>query len=228
MATLDRLINDIIVPNLPSYADALLLTLQISVIAIVFGFVLGVVVGLGRTSTNRPIRWLCTIYVEVIRGTPLLVQIFIVYFGLPSMGINLDRLTSGILAIGFNSAAYQAEIIRAGIQSIPVGQMEAARAIGMTRAQAMKNVILPQALRLIIPPMTNEFITLIKDSSLVSVLGVIELTKLTQNLNQRFYEPLGLFLFLALIYLILTYSTSHILRYVEKKYAIPGYEVESK
>lgn len=228
MATLDRLINDIIVPNLPSYADALLLTLQISIIAIVFGFVLGVVVGLGRTSTNRPIRWLCTVYVEVIRGTPLLVQIFIVYFGLPSMGINLDRLTSGILAIGFNSAAYQAEIIRAGIQSIPVGQMEAARAIGMTRAQAMKNVILPQALRLIIPPMTNEFITLIKDSSLVSVLGVIELTKLTQNLNQRFYEPLGLFLFLALIYLILTYSTSHILRYVEKKYAIPGYEVESK
>jgi len=228
MTNWDRLINTIILPNLPAYLDALVLTLQISVIAIGLGFVFGVLIGLGRTSTNRVVRLICTVYVEVIRGTPLLVQIFIVYFGLPAMGINFDRLTSGILAIGFNSAAYQAEIIRAGIQSIPIGQMEAARAIGMTRTQAMRKVILPQAFRLIIPPMTNEFIILIKDSSLVSVLGVIELTKLTQNLNQRFYEPLGLFLFLALIYLVLTYSTSHILRYVEKRYAIPGYEVELK
>ncbi|MDD1766236.1 MAG: amino acid ABC transporter permease [Methanomassiliicoccales archaeon] len=218
---------DIITNNLGFFWKGALLTLEISLCAIAIGFALGILMGLGRISRILPIRLISTGYVEALRGTPLLIQIFIIYFGLPSVGLVLDPLVSGILAVGLNSAAYQAEIIRGGIQSVPKGQLEAARSIGMTYTQSMRHVILPQALRLIIPPMTNEFIILIKDSSLVSAIGIWELTLVGKELNAKYFEPFTVFIFIAIVYFIMTYATSKIMRRVEKKFRIPGYGAEA-
>ncbi|MCQ5376205.1 MAG: amino acid ABC transporter permease [Methanomassiliicoccales archaeon] len=214
---------EIIANNLGFFLKGAILTIEISLSAIALGFALGVPMGLARISRILPVRMLATGYVEALRGTPLLVQIFIVYFGLPSIGIYLDPLVSGILAVGLNSAAYQAEIIRGGIQSVPKGQMEAARSMGMTYGQSMRRVVLPQAMRLIIPPMTNEFIILIKDSSLVSAISVWELTLVAKELNAKYFDPFTIFLFVAAVYFIMTFATSKILRVVEKKTAIPGF-----
>ncbi|MDH7509124.1 MAG: amino acid ABC transporter permease [Methanomassiliicoccales archaeon] len=214
---------EIIANNLGFFLKGAILTLEISLAAIALGFALGVPMGLARISRVLPVRALATGYVEALRGTPLLVQIFIVYFGLPSIGIYLDPLVSGILAVGLNSAAYQAEILRGGIQSVPKGQMEAARSMGMTYGQSMRRVVLPQAMRLIIPPMTNEFIILIKDSSLVSAISVWELTLVAKELNAKYFDPFTIFLFVAAVYFIMTFATSKILRVVEKKTAIPGF-----
>jgi len=218
---------DLITNNLGFFFSGAILTLEISLSAIAIGFVLGILMGLGRVSRVLPVRLLSTGYVEALRGTPLLVQIFIIYFGLPSVGIYLSPLVSGILAVGLNSAAYQAEIIRGGIQSVPKGQLEAARSIGMSYTQSMRHVVLPQALRLIIPPMTNEFITLIKDSSLVSAIGIWELTLVGKELNAKYFEPFQVFIFIAIVYFIMTYATSKIMRRVEEKFKIPGYGAEA-
>jgi His/Glu/Gln/Arg/opine family amino acid ABC transporter permease subunit len=209
--------------SLNLFATAAGYTIFIAFSAIALGFAIGVVVGLARISTSRIIRWPVTAYVDVIRGTPLLVQIFIWFFGLPFVGITLDAVTVAILAMGIHSSAYQAEILRGGIQSIPKGQTEAARATGMTHLQSMRYVILPQALRLIIPPMTNEFIIDIKDSSLAYAIGVVELTKLSYQLNSNYFEPFVIFVFVAILYLIITFSTSTIMKQVEKRFRIPGY-----
>ncbi len=214
---------EIITNNLGFFFDGAVLTLAISLSAIVIGFALGIFMGLARISRIFPVRMIATGYVEALRGTPLLIQIFIIYFGLPSIGIYLSPIVSGILAVGLNSAAYQAEIIRGGIQSVPKGQLEAARSMGMSYKQSMRRVVLPQAMRLIIPPMTNEFIILIKDSSLVSAISVWELTLVAKELNAKYFDPFTVFLFVAVVYFVMTFATSKILRVVEKKTAIPGY-----
>ncbi len=216
----------IITNNLPFFWQGVLITIIVSLLGIGLGFILGVIFGLSRISRSLPVRWIATAYVEVIRGTPLLVQIFIIFFGLPSIGIRLTEITAGVLALGINSGAYQAEIIRGGIQAVPNSQMEAARSIGMTRLQAMRYVILPQGFRHMIPPMTNEFVTIIKDSSLVSAIAVAELTYKAQQLNARYFEPFLIFIFIAILYFILTFTTSKLMRMAERKFAIPGYGEE--
>jgi His/Glu/Gln/Arg/opine family amino acid ABC transporter permease subunit len=199
-------------------------TVIISIVAIIMGFGIGVVVGLGRISRNFVIRGIATIYVEILRGTPLLIQIFFLYYAMaiyvPS---STNALIPAILALGINSGAYQAEIIRGGIQSIPRGQMEAARSSGMSYLQAMRHVILPQGFRLIIPPMTNEYVTVIKDSSLAYAIGAMEITWYGTKIIVERFDPLATFLFVALMYLTLTAFTSNIMRVVERKYRIPGY-----
>lgn len=212
-----------ITANLGLIANAAVLTLVIAFGAILLGFAIGIVTGLARISTHKVIKWPATAYVDVIRGTPLLVQIFIWYFGLPFIGVTIDAVVVAILAIGVHSSAYQAEIVRGGIQSIPKGQTEAARATGMTHLQSMRYVILPQALRLIIPPMTNEFIIDIKDSSLAYVISVFELTARAHQLNAVYFEPFLIFIFVAIVYLIITFSTSTVMKQVEKRFRIPGY-----
>lgn len=211
--------------HLDLFLNASILTIVISFAAIALGFALGVPLGLARISKWKIVKWPATLYVDVIRGTPLLVQLFIIYFGLPFIGIKFPATISAILAVGIHSSAYQAEILRGGIQSIPKGQTEAARATGMTHLQAMRYVILPQSLRLIIPPMTNEFIIVIKDSSLAYAIGVVELTKLGYQLNGDYFEPFLIFTFVALVYLIITFSTSTVMKQVERKFRIPGYGV---
>jgi ectoine/hydroxyectoine ABC transporter permease protein EhuC len=221
---------DIITDNLDLFLRGAVLTLEISILGIILGFSLAVPLALGRLSKFLPSKWIATGYVEAIRGTPLLVQIFVIYFGLRASllaaGVDFSPFAAGVLAIGLNSAAYQAEIIRGGIESVPKGQMEAARSIGMTRMQAMRYVILPQGFRLMLPSMTNEFIILIKDTSLVSVISVTELTYWGRQINAIYFEPFLVFFFIALVYFIMTFTTSKLLRIVERKYKIPGYGEE--
>lgn len=199
-----------------------LLTVLIAAISIALGFAGGILIGMGRISNNFLIHGVTTCYVEAFRGTPLLIQIFLIFFGLPSVGIYFDPIPAGILALSLNSAAYQAEIFRGGVQSISKGQMEASRAMGMSYNQTLFNVVIPQGLRNALPAYTNEFITLIKDSSLVSIIGVMELTQRGRIVIGYTFQPFVVFIFIAILYFIMTYATSRVLRQVERKKAIPG------
>lgn len=207
----------IVINNWRYFLEGAALTVQLSAIAVIAGLVLGSLFGLARISSIRPVRSLATAYVEFVRGTPLFVQILIIYAGLPSFGIKLDRFVSGVLALSINSGAYVAEIVRSGIQSIDKGQMEAARSLGMSYLQAMRFVILPQAYRRIIPPLVNEFIILIKDSSLVSVIGLSELMRRGQNISARTFYVFEVFFAVALIYFILTFTLSKFAGWLERR-----------
>ena len=213
-----------IIPEfLPVFMKWLQTTLLISVISIALGFIGGILIGMCRISRNRLVYGASTVYVEAFRGTPLLIQIFLIYLGLPQLGIYVDSpLVAGLIALSLNSAAYQSEIFRGGVQSISVGQIEAARSLGMTYNQALFNVVIPQALRNALPPYTNEFITMIKDSSLVMTIGVLELTQRGKLISATTGQSIPVLLFVALLYFVLTFSTSRILRYVERRFAIPG------
>jgi polar amino acid transport system permease protein len=197
-------------------------TLIIAAISIALGFVGGLLVGSCRLSKNPIIYGISTIYVEAFRGTPLLIQIFLVFFGLPSFGIQFNAFTAGLIALSLNSAAYQAEIFRGGVQSISKGQMEASRSLGMTHMQAMVHVVIPQAIRNALPPYTNEFITMIKDSSLVMTIGVMELTLSGRQVISSTFQPFVVLIFVAFLYFLMTFTTARILKYVEKRFAIPG------
>ncbi|MDD1747183.1 MAG: amino acid ABC transporter permease [Methanomassiliicoccales archaeon] len=198
------------------------LTVLIAAISIALGFAGGILVGMGRISNNFLVHGVTTCYVEAFRGTPLLIQIFLIFFGLPSLGIYFDPIPAGILALSLNSAAYQAEIFRGGVQSISKGQMEASRAMGLSYNQTLLNVIIPQGLRNALPAYTNEFITLIKDSSLVSIIGVMELTLRGKIVIGLTFQPFVVYIFIAILYFIMTYVTSRVLRQIETKKAIPG------
>jgi His/Glu/Gln/Arg/opine family amino acid ABC transporter permease subunit len=210
---------------IPAWINAAKLTVLISVVSIVLGFGIGIVIGLARISQNFVISGIATVYVEILRGTPLLIQIFFMYFalGIYAGGLQNLALIASILALSINSGAYQAEIIRGGIQSIPRGQLEAARSSGMSYIQSMRHVILPQGFRLVIPPMTNEYVTVIKDSSLAYAIGAAEITYFSTRVVNWDWEPITTFLFVALLYFTLTAFTSNIMRFVERKFRIPGY-----
>ena len=197
-------------------------TLQLAVVSTVVGFALAVVVALLRISRVKLLRWPALAYIEVIRGTPLLVQLLVAYLVLPEIGVRLSIYNAGLVALIVNTSAYQAEAIRAGIQGIPTGQMEAAVSLGMTYPQAMRRVILPQAFRLTLPALGNEFIILLKDTSIVSVIGLIELTKAGQFLANRTFIVLETFLVVAAIYFVMTYTLSLALRRLERRLAVPG------
>ena len=166
---------------------------------------------------KRRLRWLAKAYVEVIRGTPLLIQLFLIYYGLPEIGIRLNAFCAAILGLGLNYAASEAENYRAGIQAIPHGQTEAAMALGMSRWQSLHHVVLPQALRLVIPPVTNDFIAMFKDSSIVSVITMVELTKVYGMLAMSTYDYIGLGLMTAAIYFALSYPASLFANWLERK-----------
>ncbi|HAH97115.1 MAG TPA: ectoine/hydroxyectoine ABC transporter permease subunit EhuC [Firmicutes bacterium] len=206
--------------NFPYLLKGAVVSLQVTVFSIIFGIILGLFVALGRLSGARIIRFVCAAFVEFIRGTPLLVQIYIVYFALPQLGVQLDPIPAGVLAIGINSGAYNSEIFRGGIQSIDKGQTEAARSQGMTYWQTMRYVILPQALRRIIPPLGNEFVTLIKDSSLVSIMSVHELTFRAKLVAARTYNYFTMYIGTAIIYFIMTFITSKLLGLLERRLRI--------
>jgi polar amino acid transport system permease protein len=207
---------------LPWPPTGLIATIVLALFVISLGFAGGILIGMARISRNRVIYGLSTIYVEAFRGTPLLVQIFLIYFGIASFGIFLDPFFAGIAALSLNTAAYQAEIFRGGVQSIPKGQMEAARSMGLSYNQSMLQVIIPQALRNSLPSYTNEFITMIKDTSLVFSIGVVELVLSAREVTAITFQPFVVLLFVAVLYFMLTFSTSRIMRYVERKFAIPG------
>lgn len=201
-------------PNLLKGAGV---TVVLSVLSMSAAIMLGLLLTLSRLYGNKPLRFLASSYVEVYRGTPLLIQLYILYYGLPNIGITLNPVAAAVIGLGMNYAAYEAEIYRAGIEAVPKGQMEAALSLGMTKGLAIKRIILPQALRITIPPVTNDFIALFKDSSLVSVIAMVELTKTYSILaatTLRFFE-LGLIA--AILYFAMSYPLSLLARRLEKK-----------
>ncbi|MBC7190714.1 amino acid ABC transporter permease [Candidatus Aerophobetes bacterium] len=213
---------------MPQLFEGTLVTLQLTGTAISLGFAMGIFLALGRLYGKGPLKAFCKGYIEFFRGTPLLVQLFIVYYGLPRYGIRVSSTLAAFLGLGLNSAAYQAEYFRGAIQSIPEGQMMAARAIGMTKFQAIFNIILPQALRLSIPPWSNEYSSVLKDTSLAYAVGVIELVREGRYIIVRTFEPMLVYITIALIYFILTYTGNKILSFLEKKLEVPGYELKLK
>ena len=195
------------------------ITVEITALSVFFGMLIGIVVALVRLSDFRILRWLGNVYVDFIRGTPLLIQIFLVYFALPSIiGHRVDAFFAAISACSINSGAYVAEVFRGGIQSIDVGQMEAGRSLGMTWWQTMRYIILPQAFKRIIPPLGNEFIAMLKDSSLVSVIGFEELTRRGQLIIARTYASFEIWMAVAIIYLILTFTVARLTGLLERKF----------
>ncbi len=205
----------------PKYLPLLLrgavTTVELSVLAMALAVVAGLVVVLMRLYGIAPVRWGAKAYVEVVRGTPLLIQLFLIYYGLPEIGIRLNAFLAGILGLGLNYAASEAENYRAGIQSIPRGQTEAALALGMSRGQTLRYVVMPQALRVVIPPVTNDFIAMFKDSSIVSVITMVELTKVYGMLAMSTYDYIGLGVMTAGIYFALSYPASLYAAWLERK-----------
>ncbi|HHY06228.1 MAG TPA: amino acid ABC transporter permease [Clostridia bacterium] len=202
-------------------------TIWITAIAVSVGVLIGLVVGVARLSENVLIRGLSRIYIDCIRGTPLLVQILIIYLGIPNLlfvitkqQMPINVYVAGITACAINSGAYVAEIVRAGIQSIDRGQSEAARSLGMTRAQTMRYIILPQALKRIIPPLGNEFIAMLKDTSLLSVIGVEELTRKGQLYIAVTFASFPVYLGILLMYLAMTLSISRLITLAERRLAV--------
>ncbi|GAB4248417.1 MAG: ABC transporter substrate-binding protein/permease [Candidatus Methylacidiphilales bacterium] len=195
-------------------------TLYLSVTAMVLAVLLGVGLGLARVFGPRPVQWLATAYVEVIRGTPLLIQLYFIFYGLPNLGIQLSPFVAAVLGLGLNYAAYEAENYRAGLAAVPRGQMEAALALGMTRRQALRHVVIPQAFRVVIPPITNDFISLLKDSSLVSVITMVELTKIYSQLATTYFDYLGIGVLVAGLYLLLGLPFVRLARWTEETMAV--------
>lgn len=200
-------------------------TFQLTIFAIGLGLMGGVLLALGRVYGNKPIYWVSTAYVQFVRGTPVLVQLFLIYYGLPVFEIRLDSLTAAILGLGLNSAAYQAEYFRGAIQSISRGQTLAARAIGMTNLQAIRYVVLPQALRIVIPPWSNELIYTLKYSSVAFIIGAPELMATGQIIASRNFRYFEVFLIIAFIYLVCVLVISKLLDIAEHKLKIPGLEM---
>lgn len=191
---------------------------MLSALGVLFGFIIGLIVSLLRMSGIRIIEWLGTTYVEILRGTPMLVQLMIIHYGIAlTLGVNFTPLQSGIITLSLNSSAYLAEIFRAGIQAVDRGQMEAARSLGMGRGKAMRHVILPQAFKSILPAIGNEFITIIKESSIISTIGMVDIMYQAQVIKNITYEGLSPFIITAAIYFVMTFSLSKLLGLWERK-----------
>ncbi|MHA1370634.1 MAG: amino acid ABC transporter permease [Promethearchaeota archaeon] len=238
---------------LPTFGSSLVVTLLLAGLGIILGLGLGIIAGIGRSFGGRFISRICAVYIEIVRGIPLIVQILMWNFVIPfifkalfnvEMFSSIDGFMNGLLgpvigsghnfkmaapiAIGVNSGAYQAEILRAGINSLPVGQTEAALSLGMKKSQAIRHVILPQAFRMVVPPLINEFIIVIKDTSLAFAIGVLEISAYTNQLIVGGTAVIQAFLMSALLYFVMCYSLSLVSKWIEKKYAIAGLGVKKR
>lgn len=198
----------------PFYLEGIKVTLLLSLLTIVFGTILGLVLCILKISKYKILRSIASVYIEVIRGTPLIVQLIVIHYGFK---INMTEMTSATLALSINSAAYIAEIIRAGISSINSGQMEAARSLGMNHFQSMKLIIIPQAIKNILPALGNEFVVLIKESAIVSYIGLADIMYKANQIRSLTYLTLEPLLVAALIYFIITFTISKLIQYFERK-----------
>lgn len=206
----------------------LIFTIPLTLITFVLGLLLGLITAITRLFGPRPLVAVARFYVWVIRGTPLLVQLFVIFYGLPSMGILLDAFPAAVIGFTLNVGAYSSEIIRAVISSVPKGQWEAAYSIGMNWRQAMTRTILPQAARVAVPPLSNTFISLVKDTSLAAAITVPELFQAAQRIVATSYEPLILYIEAALIYLVLSTFLSTLQGYLERHFARSGGTLEAQ
>lgn len=199
------------------FLSGLKYTLLLAVLGVFFGFILGIAVSLLRMSKWRILRFIATAWVEFLRGTPMLVQLFLIHYGLPEFGISLSPIQSGAITLTINSSAYLAEIFRAGIQGVDRGQMEAARSLGMKQGMTMRYIILPQALKNVLPAIGNEFITIIKESSIVSMIGVADLLFEARSITSITYEGLSPLIVIAAMYFVLTFTLSKLLGILERR-----------
>lgn len=193
------------------------LTILLAFFAVILGTVFGLVLSLMRLSTVKLLKVVATAYIEIIRGTPMLVQLYIIYYGLPSMGIQLPDMVAGIVTLSINSSAYVAEIIRAGIEAVDKGQMEAARSLGMSRSMAMREIIIPQAFKNILPALGNEFIVVIKESSIVSIIGIHELMYNADTVRGNIFKPFEPLIVAAIMYFVMTFTLSKLMGIVERR-----------
>lgn len=201
--------------------DALAITIRIGIFGFLLAMSIAIIVGSLRTiKLPRVIRWLLSVYVEFFRGTPLLVQLFVVYYGLPSFGIRMDPIWASVLTMGLNSGAYLSENVRAAVMSIDGGQYEAAAILGYSKFQTTIHIVLPQALRIAVPAFMNGFSSIVKETSLVSVLPIIELTKLGNQIYAKTYHPFEIYISLAVIYFLLTYLVTFLARWLERRLSI--------
>lgn len=203
--------------SIPTLLQGLLVTIKISTIGCVIGFSLGTLLAIIQTSNILLFNFFITIYLTIIRGTPMLIQILFAYYLLPQLGITLSPTWAAIIAIGLNSAAYISQIIKSGITSVSKGQIEAAQVLGFSKIQTIRYIILPQAMRVVLPALGNEFITLIKDSSLASIIGVAELTRQGRMIISRTYDVVTIFFAVAFLYLILTSLISFLVMKLEQR-----------
>ena len=210
-------VPEIFLKNLSNFLSGTGLTLELAFYTVIFGTLLGVIVTLLRRCKIAPVRWIMNLYVEFLRGTPLLVQALMVVYGAPQLGINPGRKMLSIIALVINSSAYMSEIVRAGIQAIDHGQTEAAVSLGMTRTQNMLYIILPQAMKTTLPAMGNEFVSIIKESSLLYAVGLYELTYQAQKLAAANYLYLETMTVAALVYFVLTFTASRLLGLLERR-----------
>ena len=195
------------------------LTIKIVVLAILLGLPMGVALALLRRSRLRACRWLATAFIEVFRNTPFIIQVFLIYYVLPFYGLRLPAEVVGVLALAAFGSAYFAEVIRAGIDAIPAGQLESARAIGMTDIQAMRNVILPQSLGIILPPLTNQMLSLVKESAILSTITVQEMTMTAIRVQGETFRPFEAFIMIALLYWLLNELVAMGMRWLERRMA---------
>ncbi|MGE7604361.1 amino acid ABC transporter permease [Peribacillus sp. NPDC097675] len=209
---------DIIVSALPYLLQGLQVTLYIFAFAIILGFLIGLVVAMLRLAPFKILNWIAKIYVDALRGTPFIVQLFFIYFGINSLQfISLNNTTAGIITVAINAGAYFAEIIRAGIQSIDKGQTEAARSIGFTSAQTMRFIILPQAFRRMLPTITNQSIISLKDTSLLSIIGIADLTQQGQIQASATFEAFKIWLTVGVVYFIVIYLLTLLANFIERR-----------
>lgn len=206
-------------------------TVLLALIAVVIGAALGLLLAICRISKSRILRFVSTAYVEFVRGTPLLVQLFIIYYGLQAVGIrfpdipvitaildiNFSDFMSGVITMGLNSGAYVCEIFRSGIQSVDKGQMEAGRSLGLSYGQTLQKIIVPQAIRNVLPALGNEFVVVIKESSIVSIIGIADLMYKANTVRGNTFQPFEPLLVAALVYFLLTFTLSKLLAYIEKR-----------
>lgn len=215
----------LVIDSLPVLLQGTLLTLKFAVLSMAFGLVIGVVVALMGIGHQRLLKMVARVYVSIMRGTPLLVQIFVVYYGLPGIGITLEPTPAGVLTLSLNVGAYLSESMRGAILGVPRGQWLAAYSLGMTPIQTLRYVVGPQALRLAVPSLSNSLISLIsliKDTSLVSVITVTELLRTSQEIIAATYQPLPLYLAAAAIYWILSTALSALQHVLERRLSLPG------
>jgi len=209
---------DLFLASFPALLNGAKTTASIAVLAIALGAIIGVVGGVCRISRSRPLRWLAAVYVTIMRGVPLLVTLMFMYYGLPSIGLLLDAFTVAVIALATVNGAYVSEIVRAGIQSIDPGQMRAARSLGMSYGMAMRRIILPQAIRRVLPPITNESLTLLKNTALVSTIALTDLLRSGLEIMTWEANTFSPFAGVALIYLVMTLPLVWLNGYLERRY----------
>lgn len=212
---------DLIARSMPRFLAGAWVAIYISIASLVLAIFLGLLVALARLSRSRLARAVARIYVDLIRGIPALLLIFFVFFALPSVGFKIDAITAGIVALGLNSGAYMGEIFRSGIQSIDRGQYEAARSLGMNHVTAMRRVVLPQAVRQVIPPATGETTNIVKGTSLLSAIAIVELTRVGQQIVNTTFRPVEAFLVVAIFYLVINSVVSLVSTRIERRLEIP-------